>query len=702
MLRSAFRGKQPADSSGKDENHGKSAHGKSHFFFHRDAEGRTGDANTNDHENSNALTEESVGYGTVDGELTADFNHEFLESTQSSSSDKESVNGEESMSNSLSPENGAKPDHDQKVKSKRGSFSSSERQIYEMQLAQLQEQLVNIMIDNQEMSVKLEKLKTVDVDKLQKELHEEKAKNHELKEKLKQKQKSSSSKLQRKNASRMDPRHGMAADSSERGRDDWVDLGRDQEELHSSPASLHDTDGNDGSGVYTPEHEESSTDILDRSQSGQAEEQVASRSGGGEESSRVQRVKTKLEMWKVQAVDTVVERLWDFVNDEPEATDVEDGEGEPLAVKTLKENINRFTAGIKPITSFIKSVRKVFTWYNPTASFLIFLVYMYCAWYGYLFSLILIIMIWKLFMNYLHAKGIAKQLGFIYKTKEETNTTEDHSWSDKFQLVLQVARKVQNTLGKMADSLEKVKSLLTWQHPEATRKLFTALCFALLASLGFRGPTLFMLIGLFLGIKLFIVNPIYHRFPKVKSRYDSTAKLWRELPTDAELSARQTAAETNQEMLERTSSVSSLSSPSSSSSQQQVNTSSNHMADKFKLPSSETILPGWEDGKRCLLIDKEKPFSNVKHGRLFLTQSYLCFEKTRSLSGKIIVIKLDTITSISKAKPIGIMPGTGMALEVHVRGVEKPHIFGGIIGRDDVLESIKVTGRAANIPWALM
>lgn len=153
MLRSAFRGKQPSDSSGKDENHGKSAHGKSHFFFHRDAEGRAGDANTNDHENLNALTEESVGYGTVDGELTVDFNHEFLESAQSSSSDKESVNGEESMSKSLLAENGAKPDHDQKVnKAKRDSFSSSERQIYEMQLAQLQEQLVNIMIDNQEMS----------------------------------------------------------------------------------------------------------------------------------------------------------------------------------------------------------------------------------------------------------------------------------------------------------------------------------------------------------------------------------------------------------------------------------------------------------------------------------------------------------------------------------------------------------------------
>lgn len=151
MLRSAFRGKQPADSSAKDEKQGKSAHGKSHFFFHPNDEGR-GDTE-NDHENLNALAKESVGYSTVDGELPIDYNHEFLESTQSSSSDKESINGEDSMAKSLSPEpSGAKPDHDQKVKAHRGSFSSSERQIYEMQLAQLQEQLVNTMIDNQEMS----------------------------------------------------------------------------------------------------------------------------------------------------------------------------------------------------------------------------------------------------------------------------------------------------------------------------------------------------------------------------------------------------------------------------------------------------------------------------------------------------------------------------------------------------------------------
>ena len=46
------------------------------------------------------------------------------------------------------------------------------------------------------------------------------------------------------------------------------------------------------------------------------------------------------------------------------------------------------------------------------------------------------------------------------------------------------------------------------------------------------------------------------------------------------------------QMLVRSSSVSSLSSTSPSSSEQQVNGSSNRLADKFKLPSSETILPG--------------------------------------------------------------------------------------------------------------
>ncbi|XP_067023563.1 GRAM domain-containing protein 4-like isoform X2 [Acropora muricata] len=427
-------------------------------------------------------------------------------------------------------------------------------------------------------------------------------------------------------------------------------------------------------------------EIRTQTQGIKSEESAASKSG---DHRVILKVKTALGSWKGQIADMVLERLRDFINEESEIIDDAYIEGEPLAVKTLKENINRFSSGIKPITGFMKSIRNIFSWSNPAASFLIFVVYMYSVWHGYLLSLILFVAICKLFLNYLQARGINAHLGFTEKEKDETIPSEDYSWSDKFQLVLQVARKVQNTLGKIADSLEKMKNLLNWHHPEATGKLFGALCIGLVASLLLKGATLFTLIGLFLGIKFFVIKPIYNRFPKVKKRYDGTAKLWSELPTDAELSAKQNQAEGSSEKIPRVPSASSLSSLSTSSSSEHISgATANQLSEKFNLPPSETSLPGWEDGKKCTLLNKEKTFSNVKQGRLFLSQSYLCFEKIKSSSAKTIVIRLDTITSISKVKSSGIMPGTGTALEVHVRDMNKPYIFGGIIARDDVLENI--------------
>lgn len=80
----------------------------------------------------------------------------------------------------------------------------------------------------------------------------------------------------------MDPRHGshgMAADSSaERGGDDWVDLGK-EEELHTLPALSHDTNGNAAPGGHSQEHEEHSYDVLDGAHAGQLEQQPAAGTG---------------------------------------------------------------------------------------------------------------------------------------------------------------------------------------------------------------------------------------------------------------------------------------------------------------------------------------------------------------------------------------------------------------------------------------
>ena len=145
MLRSAFRGKQPADSTAKEEKHASSEHGKSHFFFHQ---------TTN-------INDDGIRYNASDGELYIDCNQEFLAFEESGNSERESRNeangrgGEITSEESFPANNGPIPKNVGGAGTndcRKGSFSNSERQIYEMQLAQLQEQLVNTMIDHQELS----------------------------------------------------------------------------------------------------------------------------------------------------------------------------------------------------------------------------------------------------------------------------------------------------------------------------------------------------------------------------------------------------------------------------------------------------------------------------------------------------------------------------------------------------------------------
>ena len=157
MLRSAFRGKQPADSTAKEEKHASSEHGKSHFFFHHDHHHEEQDRK----DQITNINDDAIRYNASDGELYIDCNQEFLAFEESSSSERESRNeangsgGEITSEESFLANSGPIPKNVGGAGSndcRKESFSDSERQIYEMQLAQLQEQLVNTMIDHQELS----------------------------------------------------------------------------------------------------------------------------------------------------------------------------------------------------------------------------------------------------------------------------------------------------------------------------------------------------------------------------------------------------------------------------------------------------------------------------------------------------------------------------------------------------------------------
>jgi len=58
-------------------------------------------------------------------------------------------------------------------------------------------------------------------------------------------------------------------------------------------------------------------------------------------------------------------------------------------------------------------------------------------------------------------------------------------------------------------------SLLLWHQPEATQRLFTMLCLGFVMSLFLSTSYLLTFIGLGAGVKLFITDTIYRRYPKV-------------------------------------------------------------------------------------------------------------------------------------------------------------------------------------------
>ncbi|XP_012935583.1 GRAM domain-containing protein 4 isoform X2 [Aplysia californica] len=377
--------------------------------------------------------------------------------------------------------------------------------------------------------------------------------------------------------------------------------------------------------------------------------------------------------------------------DEPIRQAEGDPEGDPLTVKKLKENIKRFGTEAKPYLNTIRGIGEILAWKSPPYTLIVFVVYMYSVWMGWFLPVLLFCLTFRLFINYLRHRGWNVHFNF-FETAEEAKESEekDMGMSDKLNLVMQVARKVQNFLGEVADSLEKIKSMLTWRHPEASRQLLIMVTAAFITSCILPTPLLFFYAGLYLGIKLFIIDYIFNRFPRVKRKYDSTYRMWQELPTDLEFERRYVKSEMDKYILP---SGQEKVDPHLDSKSDHVSMDDRTFCELFSLPESECPLPGWHSGRRCTLINREKSLTAAfKNGRLYLTHSFLCFERTKVPSPKNIVIPLADIARLEKARPYSWMPGGGMAIEIVVVGNEKPFVFGCMLSRDELYDSICEAG----------
>lgn len=470
-----------------------------------------------------------------------------------------------------------------------------------------------------------------------------------------------------------------------------------------------------------------------------AEKEEDEQSSETSKPSYLSRVQTRYQEWKLGTIEKLLDLLSDFSDEPDEQQDQEQDDGEEFSVKRLKANIKRFQAGYAPLVCYFKAVSILLSWKSPSATFLTFCIYMYCAWKGWLVTLMLALTIWLLGSTYFISRGWNIQFSLLpyHLVPEPEDDNHSLSMTDKYKLVVHVARKVQCWLGYLADQLEKLHHMLYWGNPETTGKLMKGVITAFILSLIFSGEWLFFFFALAVGWKLFVLNALYNRFPRFKAKHDSVHLFFQSLPTNQDVEQRRLKKERDERLTSLNSITEVVSEQrhlqgrcetetleTSIESQTQVISEqkpqegdlavkyitfppivdteeivSGTTADKtpafcetFSIPATEYPKPGWEGGKRCTLINKERNLTAAfRHGRLYLTNSNLCFGTSRlHHKKKNMVMSLLEINSVERAKPFQFMPGHGMSIEVTLFGEEKPYLFSGLVGRDNICREIQL------------
>ncbi|KAM6437110.1 GRAM domain-containing protein 4 isoform 1-T1 [Liasis olivaceus] len=405
----------------------------------------------------------------------------------------------------------------------------------------------------------------------------------------------------------------------------------------------------------------------------------------------------------------IYDKFGEYIEDfrfQPEENTVETEE--PLSARRLTENMRRLKRGAKPVTNFVKNLSALSDWYSVYTSAIAFIIYMNAVWHGWAIPMFLFLAILRLSLNYLIARGWRIQWSIVPEVSEPIEPPkEDLTVSEKFQLVLDVAQKAQNLFGKMSDILEKIKNLFMWVQPEITQKLYIALWAAFIASCCIPYRIIGLAIGLYAGIKFFLIDFVFKRCPRLRAKYDTPYIIWLNLPTDPQLKERANA--TVSRRLQTAASRSCVGSNTSTGVSREEETSRFHNTKRgnfhevFNLSEHERPLAVCENGWRCCLINRDRKITTdyIRNGVLYVTENYLCFESSKSGSSKRNkVIKLADITDIQKYKVLSVLPGSGMGIAVSTPSTQKPLVFGAMVHRDEAFETIfsqyvKITSAAS-------
>ncbi|KAI4795556.1 hypothetical protein KUCAC02_029814 [Chaenocephalus aceratus] len=207
--------------------------------------------------------------------------------------------------------------------------------------------------------------------------------------------------------------------------------------------------------------------------------------------------------------------------------------------------------------------------------------------------------------------------------------------------------------------------------PELTQKLYVGLWLAFISSCLLPFKLLGFFIGVYAGIKFFVIDFLFKSCPKLRQRFDTPFIIWTHLPTDLQLKERGGSTLTRRVTLSSGRGSVGPAAPLGASRDEDggrySSTKRGAFHEVFNLQESERPLTVCESGWRCCLInrDRKSPTDYIRNGYLYVTENHLCFESSSSRSGsskRNKVIKLADITDIQKW--LSVLPGSGSGISI--------------------------------------
>ncbi|XP_077487735.1 GRAM domain-containing protein 4-like isoform X2 [Amblyomma americanum] len=377
-----------------------------------------------------------------------------------------------------------------------------------------------------------------------------------------------------------------------------------------------------------------------------------------------------------------------------------------FSLKYTKDTMFRFACVDCSLRAMQHEGTKLLQWKSPLQTLLVVAAILHGLWNDCMLPLVFVGAALGLIKNYLAMKG------FLGATPDDVFTTDHKKLGigmgiDKVPAIMSLNMKIAKTFHVLSDAFDKGLSLWTWRRPAVTAKVLAILGVLTLYSLLRPTSEVVKVLGTALVLKAFVLDYVFVRFPRVRAKYDLAWILWNELPTGPEIE-KQARQNKKKEKLSKKKSEPPLITISNNVNESRSQSPVSFRGDDidevlssiFDIPTSEMCLQGWEQGRKCTLIKKERSLTSAfRNGRLYLTDHYLLFLRYKAQHPKNLTIHLSEISKLEKGKPSSWISGDGTSLIVTMKSGEV-YTFGTVANRDETFRSIIDQGLQNSYKWA--